>query len=115
MSPTSTGTLRLPGTNLYYEVRGAGPMLLILQGGDGDAGGSDGLARHLVDYCTVVTIVPAAGLSSRETWTHHCARVLAEQLGTEFVEFPRGHNGYVLRPRAFAAKLRKVDLLRSTH
>jgi pimeloyl-ACP methyl ester carboxylesterase len=53
-------------------------------------------------------IVPAAGLSSRENWTHHCAGVLAERLGAEFVEFPGGHNGYVLRPRAFAAKLREV-------
>jgi pimeloyl-ACP methyl ester carboxylesterase len=53
-------------------------------------------------------IVPAAGRTSREMWTHHCAEALADRLGTEIVEFPGGHNGYVLHPRAFAAKLREV-------
>jgi len=54
-------------------------------------------------------IVPAAGLTSRETWPHHSAAALAERLGTELVEFPGGHTGYVLGPRAFAAKLNEVQ------
>ena len=264
------GTLRVPGATLYYKVRGVGPMLLVLQGGDGDADGLDALCHHLVDAFTVVTydrrglsrspldaptntltlethsddahrllaaltadpayvfggslgallglelvarhpeqvrmlvaheppapellpdveraravqgqeemeetfrregplsamrkaliasgvdfddrepdvvvpspsprraanlaffltydapavhryrlpplalqavsarVVPAAGLTSREHWPHQCARALADRLGTQFVEFPGGHNGYVLRPRAFAAMLREL-------
>jgi pimeloyl-ACP methyl ester carboxylesterase len=53
-------------------------------------------------------IVPAAGSTSPAVWTHQCAEVLAEQLGTPLVEFPGGHNGHVSHPRAFAAKLREV-------
>ena len=45
----------MPGASLYYEVRGSGPLLLILQGGDGDAGGSAALARQLAGHYTVVT------------------------------------------------------------
>ena len=55
MSLTKSDRLRVPGAHLYYQVRGSGPLLLILQGGDGDAGGSDSLANHLVDHYTVVT------------------------------------------------------------
>ena len=55
MSLTKSDTLQVPGASLYYEVRGSGPLLLILQGGDGDANSSDSLADHLVDYYTVVT------------------------------------------------------------
>jgi hypothetical protein len=33
---------------------------------------------------------------------------LAKLLGTEIVEFPGGHAGFVTHPRAFATKLREV-------
>ena len=264
------GTLRVPGASLYYRVRGAGPVLLVLQGGDGDAEGFDAVADQLVDHYTVVTydrrglsrstlddladglclethsddahrllaaltngpayvvgcsigaligldlaarhadqvralvaheppapgllpdaerartvraqedveetyrregvaaamqkfaalagmafddwepdverprptahraanlafflahdaaavrryrldiaalqaaatqIVPAAGRASREVWTHRCAAALADRLGTELVEFPGGHAGFVSHPRGFAARLREV-------
>ena len=269
------GTLRVPGATLYYKMRGAGPVLLVLQGGDGDADGLDSLCRHLVDSYTVVTydrrglsrstldeppnalalethgddvhrllaaltaepayvfggslgallglelmtrhpeqvrtlvaheppapevlpdveraravqsqeemeaifrregpfsairkgligsglnfddrepdvvvpppspqraanlaffltfdapavrryrldlaalqaaaarIVLAGGITSRDLWPHQCARALADRLGTTFAEFPGGHNGYVLRPRAFAAKLHDLFGARS--
>src|SRR5579884_4018338 len=55
MSSTKSDTLRVSGAGLYYKVRGSGPILLILQGGDGDAQGSEGLAEHLVNRYTVVT------------------------------------------------------------
>jgi pimeloyl-ACP methyl ester carboxylesterase len=45
----------VPGAILYYEMRGTGPLLLILQGGDGDAGGCKDLVDHLADSYTVVT------------------------------------------------------------
>jgi len=53
-------------------------------------------------------IVPAYGASSRECYPAECAIALARALGHEAVEFPGGHTGYVLRPRAFAQKLREV-------
>ncbi len=53
-------------------------------------------------------IVPAGGSTSREMWTHHSAEALADQLGIAFVEFPGGHNGPILHPRAFAERLRYV-------
>lgn len=51
-------------------------------------------------------IVPAFGDSSRDCFPARCARSLARELGREAREFPGGHTGYVLRPRAFADVLR---------
>lgn len=51
----TTGMLRVPGAQLHYEKRGSGPLLLILQGGDGDAGLTEGLADELASDHTVVT------------------------------------------------------------
>jgi hypothetical protein len=50
-------------------------------------------------------VVPAGGASGRETWTYRCAQRLAEELGTELVELPGGHNGPMLHPRGVAAAL----------
>ncbi|MFI6818990.1 alpha/beta fold hydrolase [Nonomuraea sp. NPDC050328] len=44
-----------PSATLYYEVRGTGPMLLISQSGEGDAGRSIDLVNQLTDSYTVVT------------------------------------------------------------
>jgi pimeloyl-ACP methyl ester carboxylesterase len=56
MTAQSTeGQLRVLGATLYYKTQGSGPVLLILQGGAGDADGSDCLAKHLVDHYTVVS------------------------------------------------------------
>ncbi|OUC91724.1 alpha/beta fold hydrolase [Streptosporangium minutum] len=55
MADMEAGTLPVPGATLYYEVRGTGPLLLILQGGDGDAGRSADLVDRLVGDHTVVT------------------------------------------------------------
>ncbi|MBV1854707.1 alpha/beta fold hydrolase [Catellatospora tritici] len=48
-------TLSVPGAELYYEVRGSGPLLLISQSGEGDAGRSVDLVDRLVADYTVVT------------------------------------------------------------
>jgi pimeloyl-ACP methyl ester carboxylesterase len=50
-----TSQLETPEVNLYYTVRGSGPMLLILQGGAGNADGSEALANELSHDFTVVT------------------------------------------------------------
>lgn len=62
MSVTSDGMLQVPGAQLFYKVRGSGPLLLIIQGGDGDADGMTGLVDLLVEHFTVVTYDPR-GLS----------------------------------------------------
>lgn len=50
-------------------------------------------------------ITPAAGASTRRTLLHRCAVALAETLERPLVEFPGGHTGWLLRPKAFAARL----------
>ena len=50
-----TSQLETPEVTLYYTVRGSGPMLLILQGGAGDADGSEALVNELARDFTVVT------------------------------------------------------------
>lgn len=55
MDATTTNTLKVPGANLYYEVRGSGPVLLLICGGIYDAAGYGGLVDQLADRYTVVT------------------------------------------------------------
>ncbi|MEU7739242.1 alpha/beta hydrolase [Nonomuraea sp. NPDC049158] len=50
-----TGMLRVAGAHLYFEVRGTGPVLLISQSGEGDAGRSVDLVDRLVSDHTVIT------------------------------------------------------------
>jgi pimeloyl-ACP methyl ester carboxylesterase len=50
-----TRTLEAPGASLYYEVRGSGPVLLMIPGGPMDAAGFAPLADALADRYTVVT------------------------------------------------------------
>ncbi|GAA0969021.1 alpha/beta hydrolase [Actinocorallia libanotica] len=51
----ATGHLPVPGATLYYETRGTGPVLLISQSGEGDAGRSTDLVDLLCATRTVVT------------------------------------------------------------
>jgi pimeloyl-ACP methyl ester carboxylesterase len=51
-------TLRVPGATLHYEVRGSGPVLLMIPGGPMDAGGFEAIAGTLADRYTVVTYDP---------------------------------------------------------
>ena len=55
MSAAKHDTLRVPGVTLFYRLRGSGPMLLILPGGDGDADSTDSLCKQLDGRYTVVT------------------------------------------------------------
>jgi pimeloyl-ACP methyl ester carboxylesterase len=59
---TKIETLKVPGANLYYEVRGSGPVLLMMPGGPMDAGGFGSIAGQLAANYTVVTYDPR-GLS----------------------------------------------------
>ncbi|MFE9577852.1 alpha/beta fold hydrolase [Nocardia sp. NPDC006044] len=51
-------TLKVPGATLYYEVRGNGPVLLLLPGSGGDAAVFDPIADTLAAHFTVVTLDP---------------------------------------------------------
>jgi len=55
---TRVETLKVPGARLYYEVRGSGPVLLMIPGGPADAGAFVGLAALLADRYTVVAYDP---------------------------------------------------------
>jgi pimeloyl-ACP methyl ester carboxylesterase len=57
-----TETLKVPGASLYYEVRGSGPVLLMMPGGPADAGAFRRIAGYLESDYTVVTYDPR-GLS----------------------------------------------------
>jgi pimeloyl-ACP methyl ester carboxylesterase len=53
--PTTSGLIDVGTTTLYHEVRGHGPSLLLITGGDGDAGFWANIAPVLADAFTVVT------------------------------------------------------------
>ncbi|MFK4088268.1 alpha/beta fold hydrolase [Kribbella sp. NPDC020789] len=53
-----TGTLRVNGATLYYEVRGEGPLLLLISGGTGGAASFDEVADDLAAEYTVATYDP---------------------------------------------------------
>ena len=57
--------LKVPGATIYYETRGAGPLLLIIPGGPQDAGVFADLAGHLADRYTVVAYDPRGNSRSR--------------------------------------------------
>jgi pimeloyl-ACP methyl ester carboxylesterase len=59
---TKIETLNVPGADLYYEVRGTGPVLLMMPGGPADATAFRSIAGHLATNFTVVTYDPR-GLS----------------------------------------------------
>lgn len=46
MSLAKSDRLRVPGANLYYEVRGSGPILLLIHGGGGDARAFNGITKY---------------------------------------------------------------------
>jgi pimeloyl-ACP methyl ester carboxylesterase len=50
--------LEVPGAQLYYEVQGSGPVLLMIPGGPTDAGIFGNVAKFLTDRYTVVRYDP---------------------------------------------------------
>ncbi|WP_329192467.1 MULTISPECIES: alpha/beta fold hydrolase [unclassified Streptomyces] len=58
MTDPTSGTLRVHGATLHYEVRGQGPLLLLIPGGAGDAASFDGMADDLAAEYTVATYDP---------------------------------------------------------
>ncbi|MFG2973282.1 alpha/beta fold hydrolase [Streptomyces sp. NPDC048331] len=62
MTDPTIGHLRVNGATLRYEVRGDGPLLLLIPGGTGGAASFDGIAGDLAAEYTVATYDPR-GLS----------------------------------------------------
>jgi pimeloyl-ACP methyl ester carboxylesterase len=58
MTTKKTATLEVPGAKLYYEVRGSGPLLLMMPGGPSDAGTFRKIEDALGERYTVVTYDP---------------------------------------------------------
>jgi acetyltransferase/esterase len=54
-SRIQTNILDVPGARLYYEVRGSGPLMLMVPGATGSAYSFQKLAEHLAAHYTVVT------------------------------------------------------------
>lgn len=63
--PTASSTLKVPRATIYYEMRGAGPLLLIIPGGPQDAGVFADLSGRLADRHTVVAYDPRGNSRSR--------------------------------------------------
>ncbi|WP_406283130.1 alpha/beta fold hydrolase [Streptomyces sp. NBC_00209] len=58
MSDPTIGSLRVNGATLRYEVRGDGPLLLLIPGGTGGAASFDGIAGTLASAYTVAAYDP---------------------------------------------------------
>ncbi|MEV5375839.1 alpha/beta hydrolase [Streptomyces nondiastaticus] len=58
MNTVESGTLAVPGARLYFEVRGTGPLLLLIPGGASDAEVFRDLADELAPCHRVVTYDP---------------------------------------------------------
>ena len=65
ISSVEIDSLKVPGASLYYEVRGSGPVLLMIPGGPADANSFQGIAPHLTDEFTLVTYDPRGISRSR--------------------------------------------------
>jgi pimeloyl-ACP methyl ester carboxylesterase len=50
-------------------------------------------------------IAPAGGALDRDSFPYRCAQALAARLDRPLTDFPGGHTGYIVRPRAFAEAL----------
>src|SRR6266498_2014134 len=53
--PIKVDTLKVPGATLYHELRGSGPVLLMIPGGPADASVFTPIASLLADRYAVVT------------------------------------------------------------
>ncbi|MEU8589524.1 alpha/beta hydrolase [Streptomyces sp. NPDC048664] len=58
MTEPTVGSLRVNGATLHYEVRGQGPLLLLVPGGTGGAASLAAVAGDLADTHTVATYDP---------------------------------------------------------
>ena len=72
-------------TDLYREVRGAGPVLLLIPGGNGDAGFYEPFAKALSGDFTVISY-DRRGFS--RFFPYRATVALADLLGEKVIDFP---------------------------
>lgn len=70
MNRPQHGTLRVPGAQLAYDVRGSGPSLLLIAGGSGNSAAFAGLVGHLVEHYRVITYDRRGGGKSTSDAAH---------------------------------------------
>lgn len=75
---TKCDYLCVRGAILYYEIRGSGPLLLMLHGGSGDASGFDAVAGLLAKSYTVVAY-DRRGLSRSKLDDPNCEQTVEVQ------------------------------------
>ncbi|MGR6917554.1 alpha/beta fold hydrolase [[Actinomadura] parvosata] len=79
----AVGHLRVDGANIRYEVRGSGPLLLLIPGGTGGAAAFDGVADDLAGAHTVVSYDPR-GLSRSPLDDPEAPQSVAQQADDAF-------------------------------
>ncbi|MFD8595470.1 alpha/beta fold hydrolase [Kitasatospora sp. NPDC059646] len=83
MTTPSTGRLRVNGATLHYEVRGRGPLLLLIPGGTGGAAAFDDIADDLAAEYTVATYDPR-GMSRSTLDDPEAEQLVAEHADDAF-------------------------------
>jgi pimeloyl-ACP methyl ester carboxylesterase len=68
--------------------------------------------RYRLDFAALsaasTRIVLAGGSTGHESAAYRCTIAVAEHMGTNVVEFPSNHMGYMTHPGAFAEQLRNI-------
>ncbi|GGS23297.1 hydrolase [Streptomyces aureoverticillatus] len=77
MTAPTMGSLRVNGATLHYELRGQGPLLLLMPGGTGGAASFDGIVDYLAADYTVATYDPR-GMSRSTLDDSEAAQSVAE-------------------------------------
>ncbi|GAA1246803.1 hypothetical protein GCM10009676_36270 [Prauserella halophila] len=92
--------LHVPGARLYYEVRGDGPLLVLIPGAPGNARVFTALADQLAQRYTVLTY-------DRRGFSRSVldGAQVANTVGRPVLELPGGHIGYGAEPVEFAREL----------
>ncbi|WP_329206451.1 alpha/beta hydrolase [Streptomyces sp. NBC_00683] len=83
MTGPTTGSLRVNGATLHYEVRGHGPLLLLIPGGTGGAASFDDIADDLATANTVATYDPR-GMSRSTLGDPEAEQYVAEHADDAF-------------------------------
>jgi pimeloyl-ACP methyl ester carboxylesterase len=119
MNQPDSGVLQAPGARVHYEVRGSGPLLLMIPGGPQDAGVLAGQARLLADRYTTVAYDPRGNSRSTldgepadqsvEVHADDAARLVEELGGGPAYVFGTSAGGQI----GLALAVRRPDLVRA--
>ena len=91
MAEPTSALAKVPGATIYYKIRGTGPLLLMLQGGNGDADGTDALAEHLMGRYTVLSY-DRRGLSRSRPDRSSCRPIITGTASSTGAPRPRARD-----------------------